>query len=71
VGRRYTISLLVNYTFELRSFCDSMLHSNNACRKQLTLCFIRERKIFNPKAMVTCKKSAAVVKTWQTTSTLL
>jgi len=29
-----------------------------------------EEKIFSTKAMVTCKISAAVVKTWQTTSTL-
>jgi len=47
-GRRYTISLLVNCTgnSELRSFCYSMLHPNN----------------FNTKAMVTCKRSAAVAK---------
>jgi len=45
-GRLYTISLLVNYTVkaELRSFCCSMLHPNNACRKHLILFFIRERK---------------------------
>ena len=32
-GRRYTISLLVNYTgnLEIRSFCYNMLHPNNAC----------------------------------------
>ena len=44
-GKRYTISLLVNYTGnpELRSFYYSMLHPNNTCRKHL-IRFIRERK---------------------------
>jgi len=32
-----------------------MLHPNNACRKHL-------EKIFNTKAMVTCKRSASVAK---------
>jgi len=46
VGRRYTISLLVNYTSnpELRSFCCSMLHPNNACRKHLILSFHQRKK---------------------------
>jgi len=38
-----------------------MLHPNNACRKIQYFVFIRERKIFNIKATVTCKRSAAVV----------
>jgi len=46
LGRRYTISLLVNYTSnpELRSFYCSMLHPNNACRKYLILSFYRRKK---------------------------
>ena len=61
VGSRYTISLLVNYTgnLELRSFYCSMLHPNNACRKHLILSFYQRKK---KKAMVTCKRSDAVVK---------
>ena len=45
-GRRYTVSLLVNYTGnpELCSFCCSMLHPNNACRKHLILSFYRRKK---------------------------
>ena len=45
-GRRCTISLLVNYTGnpELRSFCYSMLHPNNACRKHLILSFYQRMK---------------------------
>jgi len=37
--RRYTISLLVNYTgnFKRRLFCYSMLHPNNAFRKHLII----------------------------------
>jgi len=60
-GRRYTISLLVNYTgnLEVRSFCYLMLHPNNACRKHLILSFYQRKK---KKAMVTCKRSDAVVK---------
>ena len=63
-GRLYTISLLVNYTVkaELRSFCYSMLHPNNACRKHLILFLSEKEKIFNTKALVTCKRSAAVAK---------
>ena len=64
-GRRYTISLPVNSTgkLELRSFCCSMLHRNNACRKHLILSFYqRKKKIFDTKEMVTCKRCAAVVK---------
>ena len=63
-GRRYAISLLVNYTGnpELCSFCCNMLHPNNACQKHLILLFIRKTKIFNTKVIVTCKRSAAVVK---------
>jgi len=46
VGRRYAISLLVNYTGnpELRSFYCSMLHPNNACRKHLILSFHQRKK---------------------------
>ena len=64
-GRRYTMSLLVNYTGnpELCSFYCRMLRPKNACRKHLILSFLSEKeKIFNTKAMVTCKRSAAVVK---------
>jgi len=45
-GRRYTISLLVNYTGnpELRSFYCSMLRPNNACRKHLILSFYQRKK---------------------------
>ena len=45
-GRRYTISLLVNYTSnpEHRSFCCSMLHPNNACRNHLILSFHQRKK---------------------------
>jgi len=45
-GRRYTISLQVNYTSnsELRSFCYSMLHPNNACRKHRILSFYQRKK---------------------------
>ena len=45
-GRRYTISLLVNYTDnpELRSFHCSMLNPNNACRKHLRLISFYQRK---------------------------
>ena len=45
-GRRYTISLLVNYTSnpELRSFYCSMLRPNNACRKHLILSFYQTKK---------------------------
>jgi len=63
-GKRYTTALLGNYTgnLDLRSFCCSMLHPNNACRKHLLILSVREKKIFNTKAMVTCKRSSAVVK---------
>jgi len=45
-GRCYTISLLVNYTGNLEacSFCCSMLHPNNACRKHLILAFYQRMK---------------------------
>jgi len=45
-GRCYTISLLVNYTgnLELRSFCCSMLHPNNACRKDLIFSLYQRKK---------------------------
>jgi len=45
-GRRYTISLPINCTGnpELRSFCLSKLHSNNACRKHLILSFYQRMK---------------------------
>ena len=45
-GRRYNISLLVNCTGnpELRSFCCSMLHPNNASRKYLILSFYQRKK---------------------------
>ena len=45
-GRRYTKSLLVNYAgnLELRSFCCSMLHPNNACRKDLILSLHQRKK---------------------------
>jgi len=45
-GRRYTISLLVNYTGnpELRSFYCSMLYPNNACRKHLIRSFYQRKK---------------------------
>jgi len=45
-GRRYTISLLVNYTGnpELRSFYCSILRPNNACRKHLILYFYQRKK---------------------------
>jgi len=45
-GRRYTDSLPVNYTGnpKLRSFCCSMLHPNNACRKHLILSFYQRKK---------------------------
>jgi len=44
-GRRYTISLLVNYTGdpELRSFYSSMLRPNNACGKHLILSFYQRK----------------------------
>ena len=45
-GRRYTISLLVNYTGnnELCSFYCSMLRPNNSCRKHLILSFYQRKK---------------------------
>jgi len=45
-GRRYTISLLLKYAgnSELRSFCCSMLHPNNACRKDLLLSLHQRKK---------------------------
>jgi len=48
-GRRYTISLLVNYTGnpELCSFYCSMLRPNNACRKHLILSFYQRKKKFS------------------------
>jgi len=74
VGRRYTISLLVNYTgnLELRSFRCSMLHPNNACRKHLILSFYQGKKNSSIRRQwLPAKRSAAVAKNWQTTSTLL
>jgi len=38
-----------------------MLHPNNACRKHLMLFLLEKEKIFNIKAMVTCKRPASVV----------
>jgi len=63
-GRRYTISLLVNYTGnnELCSFYCSMLRPNNACRKHLILFFIRERKNLQNEGNGYLQRSAAVVK---------
>jgi len=48
-GRRYTILLLVDYTgnLEFCSFCYSMLHPNNACRKHLILSFYQRKKKFS------------------------
>ena len=64
-GRRYTISLLVNYTGdpELRSFYCSMLRPNNACQKHLILSFHqRKKKSSIRRQRLAAKRSAAVVK---------
>jgi len=43
--------------------CYSMLQPNNACRKHLNSFFLSEKEeIFDTKAIVTCRRSAAVVK---------
>jgi len=40
-----------------------MLHPKNACQNHVILSFYQgKKKIFNTKVMVTCKRSAAVVK---------
>jgi len=48
-GTHHTISLLVNYTgnAKLRSFCYSMLHPNNACRKHLILSLSQRKKKYS------------------------
>jgi len=73
-GRRYTISLLANYIGnpELRSFCHSMLHPNNVCRKHQILCFYQRKKNSSIRRQWLPPKDLPLLqKNWQTVSTLL
>jgi len=63
-GRRYTILLLVNYIGYSRTSLILLQHgaSQQCLSKSSNTFFLLEKeRIFNTKAMVTCKRSAAVV----------